>query len=240
MMNHGEIAEIIEYRTNKDIDVRFDGGHIRKNVDYKNYKRGSILNLYYPRIYGVGCVGEAKTRDGYGNKFPSYITWHSMMTRCYSSKYQENQPTYKACEVCDEWKCYENFKIWYDNNYYEIDGHIMELDKDILIKGNKIYSPNTCIFIPKDINVLFKGYGDRKYNLPMGVTFKSDIKKYQATLTYNNIRKYIGVYPTPEEAFNAYKEFKENYIKEVAEDYKSYIPERLYNALINYKVDITD
>lgn len=115
-----------------------------------------------------------------------------MLERCYSARYQERKPTYKGCSVCDEWLNYQNFAKWYDDNYYEIKGEIMCLDKDILVKGNKIYSPENCVFVPNYINVLFARIGcknkESKEQLIKDIanTYKKDIpsKLYEAMCKY--------------------------------------------------------
>jgi hypothetical protein len=112
----------------------------------------------------------------------------------------------------------------------------MDLDKDILIKGNKIYSPETCIFVPHTINMMFTKRNKNKDNLPTGIRLIERPKPY--TARYSGF--HIGSYYTPEEAFNAYKLYKENHFKQIADKYKNDIPERLYNALYTYSVEITD
>lgn len=119
--------------------------------------------------------------------------------------------------------------------------NLTALDKDILSKGNKIYSPNTCIFVPIRINSLFiKNDADRgKY--PIGVYYEKSTNNFVAncnTINQKNVR--IGRYNKQEDAFQAYKIFKENYIKEVANEYKDKIPEKLYEAMYNWIVEITD
>lgn len=70
--------------------------------------------------------------------------WYGMFTRCYNPNYHAVEPTYKDACVCEEWWTASNFKKWFDENYVE--GY--QLDKDILVKGNKVYGPNTCCFVP--------------------------------------------------------------------------------------------
>ena len=78
-----------------------------------------------------------------------------MLKRCYDPKYQEKEPTYKGCTVENHLLNFQHMCKWLEENYYEIPGETMCLDKDILCKGNKIYSRNTCIFVPERINLLF-------------------------------------------------------------------------------------
>ena len=122
----------------------------------------------------------------------------------------------------------------------------MCLDKDILIKGNKIYSPNTCLIVPERINTLFIKCDNSRGEYPIGVVENQDKKSNYVGLTvfcctlYE--RKYLGSFPInkPFQAFTCYKNFKENYIKQVADEYKDIIPQRLYDAMYKYEVEIND
>ena len=116
----------------------------------------------------------------------------------------------------------------------------MNLDKDILIKGNKVYGPDTCIFVPQDINKLFTKRNNNRGNYPIGVSYNKQQKKYKSYCNTNSKQNFLGYYDTPEEAFTIYKQFKENYIKQVADEYKNHIPEKLYNAMYEYEVEIDD
>ena len=113
-----------------------------------------------------------------------------------------------------------------------------ELDKDILFKGNKIYSPETCCFIPREINQIFPKRDLKRGEYPIGVTRKRG--KFSAQLSTKDFNKNLGVFNTPEEAFQAYKSAKESYIKEVADKWKDQIEPRVYQAMYNYQVEITD
>ena len=238
--NDGEEMRIIRYGGANDIDVRFDDGTVIKNRTYEHFKKGNIKNPMTPSVYGVGCigVGDYKTCDENGKHTKCYATWKGIHRRCYDSKYQEKNQTYKGCSVCKEWNNYQNYAIWHIENYYEVGNEQMALDKDILNKGNKVYSANTCVFVPSSINNLFVKSNKIRGKYPIGVYKNGD--KFVAQLTKDNEQIYLGIYTTPEEAFLAYKKAKEAYIKEVAEKYKSQIPHELYDALMNYKVEIDD
>lgn len=113
----------------------------------------------------------------------------------------------------------------------------MEIDKDILFKNNKIYSPEKCIFVPHTINVIFTNKKSKSNNLPIGVWYHPKNKKYIAGCSFGDgDTKHLGSFDTPEEAFMVYKKVKEKYIKEVAEKYKNKIPLILYKSLIKYEV----
>ena len=209
--------------------------------------RTNIENPYEKRYYGIGYLGEGKYKSRENGKITRvYRVWHNMLTRCYNEKYHEKQPTYIGCEAYEEWHNFQNFGDWYYENYYEVEGERMALDKDILVKGNKIYSPDTCIFVPHRINLLFVKRDKVRGKYPIGVYYSKQYKKFTSQCSFYNFEENkkkqmnLGCYDTPEEAFKIYKYYKENYIKYVAEHYKDQIPDKLYDAMYNYEVDIND
>ena len=166
-----------------------------------------------------------------------------MLRRCYDPYEINREPVYIDCYVCDEWLCFQNFAEWFYNNYYEIEGQRMHLDKDILIKGNKIYSPNTCIIVPERINKLFIRKERKKdKNLPIGVFYYNNNGLMAKISKTRKNKEIVGVFPLdkPFQAFTCYKENKENYIKQVADEYKDLIPNKLYEAMYRYEIDIND
>ena len=187
-------------------------------------------------LYGIGYLGK-KNAD---RNSVAYIRWHDMIHRCYNDKFHKRQPQYAQCTVCEEWLNFSNFEKWYNEHFYQIEGETMDLDKDILIKGNKEYSPATCCIVPHCINTLFltgkKGRGD----LPMGMYYDSEKRKYRATMSYQGIQIKIGRFDTIEDAFNRYKVYKEDFIQDIAEQYKGMIPDKMYQAMLNWKIEITD
>lgn len=190
-------------------------------------------------LYGVGYYGKEleniRVKD-----IPSYNVWRLMLCRCYDEKLHIREPRYKDCAVCDEWHSLFEFNEWYINNYYEIEGQRMELDKDILVKGNKIYSPDTCIFVPQRINCLIVSANSIRGQFPIGVYYDKQKKRYIANMNYKGRNFKLQQCKSPIEAFYVYKFYKESYIKSVAEEYKKEIPDKLYQALINWQVEITD
>lgn len=217
-----------------------------KRAKYDSFKKGNIKCPYEPRVFGIGYIGEGEyKRWENGRNTRAYDTWNNMLGRCYDEKCQEKNPTYIDCEVCEEWHDFQAFAEWYYKNYYEIKGEQMCLDKDILLKGNKIYSPETCIFVPKRINSLFIKCDSKRGNNPVGV-FDCENGKYQVSFSIYDFKtcksksEYLGRYDTQEKAFEVYKQFKERNIKEFADYYEGRIPEKLYNGLYNYDVEITD
>ncbi|MDM0716822.1 hypothetical protein QTH81_00845 [Clostridium perfringens] len=245
IMKCGEECEIVEYRSARDITVKFLKTEELVKCQYNNFKIGNIKSHFTPSVYGVGIVGLEQNSIN-GKQFRSYDIWNNMLQRCYDKKLKEKRPTYSECSVCSEWLYYSNFKKWYEKNYYEVNNEIMCLDKDILNKGNKIYSPDNCIFVPQSINSLFIKSNANRGDLPIGVSFTMKETKYICHCSVFDINtkkskvKHLGLYNTPEEAFYAYKKAKEENIKQVADYYKDQIPERLYEAMCKYEVEITD
>lgn len=246
MMNNGHQAKIIKYYKSSHIEVEIlDTGEIVKTT-YNIFKRGLIKSHLSPTVYGVGISEGCKVTDTDGKMLKSYIEWRNILCRCYDNNFLTKYPTYVGCEVCEEWKYYSNFKKWHEENYYEIDGQTMHLDKDILSKGNKVYSPKTCCYVPSEINTMFTKSNKARGKYPIGVTFnKSGIKNYHARLSIldeegKKKRISLGMYLTPEEAFYSYKVAKENYIKEKADKFKGLIPNELYEAMYLWEVNIDD
>ena len=246
--NFGSEVIIVKYRNAYDIDVYFPKyDWIYKSARYDKFRNGSIRCPYEKTVYKIGYLGEGdyKTWEN-GKNTRVYDSWHSMMTRCYNSKCHEKHPTYIGCEVCKEFHDFQNFGYWDKDNYYKVEGQRMCLDKDILFKHNKIYSPDTCIYVPQTINSLFVKNDKNRGDSAIGTNYHKRDKIYQAHCylinpkTGKSKQEYLGYYDTELEAFQVYKHHKERNIKEVADYYKNLIPQKLYDALYNYKVEITD
>lgn len=245
----GSKMTIIEYINYGDILVQFNddchNNYIVKS-SYGEFKKGSIKSPYDKSVYKIGYIGEGKYKTGFNyNITAQYSTWHSMMQRCYDTKFQENNLTYIGCTVCKEWLSYQNFAQWYDRNYYELDKQRMDIDKDILIKGNKIYSPETCVFVPHCINDLFVKNNINRGKLPIGVSYDKEKDRYKVTASCNSKQIFIGRWKTMQDdkTFIEYKKTKEKIIKQMADEYKNkypQFPKKLYNAMYTYEVEITD
>lgn len=246
--NFGSKMIIVKYKINKDIDIYFPQYNWTfKSARYDKFKNGSVRCPYEKRVFGVGYIGEGdyKTREN-GKTTRVYQTWNNMLIRCYDEKYQEKRPTYKNCFVNEEWHNFQNFAKWYEENYYKVDGERMHLDKDILCKGNRVYSPEICIFVPQTINSLFTKCDNSRGESIIGVSYYKRYNMYQVHCSLLNPKtgksknKTLGYYNTQQKAFEVYKYHKEKNIKEVADYYKGLIPQKLYNGLYNYEVEITD
>ena len=249
--NQGCEMECIEYRTADDITVRFNDEYGYTTLaTWRHFKEGNIRNPYFPSVFGVGMIG---------TKYPVSINrkdtaeckaWRSMLKRCYNNKTKEDAPTYQEVTCCDEWLLFENFYEWLhsqENFEQWLNGEHWALDKDILVKGNKLYSPDTCCLVPPHVNSLFKSHKVSAKNEPIGVQQYKNSQKYVARVIYgrdnHRAKRTTYYYSTPEDAFYlGYKPAKEHYIRQIAiEEYQQgNITQRCYDAMMNYEVEITD
>lgn len=230
--NFGTDMKIIKVLEDNRIIIQFQDEHkCKQNIHYGNFQSGKVKNPYEKTICNVGYVGDGKykTTEPSGKLTRIYVTWHDLIIRCYDKDKRHLHPSYDDCTVCTEWHNFQNFAKWYEKNYYDIGKGRMHLDKDILVKGNRIYSPDTCVFIPQRINMIFMGKTNR-YNLPSGIS-KTETGRYGTM--YNTI--HLGTYDTLEEALIPYNKAKVEHIHNVAEEYKKVLPPKLYKVLKNYK-----
>lgn len=239
----GTLMTIIEFKNTNDITIQFhDDTKSIKKTTYGNFTRKTVKSPYDKTIYGIACIGEGKWKvtgdKGYGTN--EYSVWHGILARCYTECKQIKQPTYIGCSVSKDWHNYQNFRNWWEDNYYEIGGNErMELDKDILFKDNKVYSAQTCCFIPQRINLVLINRKNCRGETPLGVR-KSGNKFFASYIDINQHNQKSGTYDTKEEAFEHYKSSRENVYKQLANEYKDRIPLHIYEALYNRKIKITD
>ena len=146
--------------------------------------------------------------------------------------------------VCTDWINFQSFAAWCESqeffNAKDGNGKSYQLDKDILVKGNKIYSPDTCCFIPSQINSLFSHVKSSKGEYPVGVSYVKGRGNFHAYYSKNGKRVNLGHFKTPEQAFQAYKKAKESHIRFMANLWKGRIDDKVYQALMSYEVHIDD
>lgn len=236
--NEGYTVKIIEYKSAMDVSVMFEDGNIVNNIQYSNVKKGNVKNPYTKSLSGIGYLGDVGnlTKDNMYNTL--YIKWKSMIRRCYDEVELLRYPSYINNSVDEQWLCFRNFYDWGITKYNLRYMKGWCLDKDILVKGNKVYGPDTCCFVPNKINVLFVKGNSKRGELPIGVSKENS--RYKVSMKIDGKIKTISRKNTPEEAFEAYKIEKEKYIKEVADKWKDLIEPRVYEAMYNYKVEIDD
>ena len=232
--------KILKYNDSRNVEIQFLNTGYKMVTTLGNIRNGEVKDPYLPSVYGVGVLGTKYSSRVNGRNIKEYDLWYSMLRRCYSDNSKKKHPTYEGCEVSDKFKSYEYFYEWCHSQIgFGVDG--FELDKDLLIKGNKVYNEDSCVFIPQEINlVLIKRTASRGEHL-IGVYWSKTNKAFVARVNKSKGKQeYLGCFKTEIEAFKAYKEAKEIYIKEQANKFKSQIDIRAYEALMNYTVEITD
>ena len=236
---YGDVVEVVQYNNNKDVYIKYENGYIG-HTQMSNLRRGRFSSPYTKKYCGVGFLGEgaySPTVDGVKTK--AYKSWCQMLERCYGNKSTEVRVGYKST-VAREWHNFQNFAQWYSDNYYEVEGERMCLDKDILIKGNKIYSPQTSCIVPNSINTLLIKSDNARGKYPLGVSFREGHGFYARCNDEFGKMFFIGVFNTANEAFYAYKCFKENVIRLKVEQFKDVLPVNVIDALLSYEVEIDD
>lgn len=247
--NQGCLMKIVEFNNKNDIVVEFqDEYKFRKKSAMHEFYTGGIKNPYYPSVYGVGIIGEKYKTSNNSKMIKEYTAWAGMLLRCYGE--HKVNIRYQDVTCCKEWLYFPNFYEWlHSQENFEkwLNGDKWDLDKDILFKGNKIYSPETCCLVPHNVNSLFIKSNALRGDLPIGVGKRNDRDGYTAKVVYGKYKNKAKItsysYPTPEDAFYlGYKPYKEKYIQRIAqEEYElGNITKACYEAMMNYQVEITD
>ena len=230
---------ITRYVSSREVYSKFIDTGYEVKTTMQQLLKGNINDRLKPTVFGVGVIGECLTVDSCGNRLKEYQVWKGMLERCYSDKFQAKKPTYKGCIVSENFVCYPYFKKWC-NKQIGFDQVGWHLDKDILSKGNKVYSEDTCCFVPQEINSLLVRSNATRGKYPLGVSYLTRLGMFEASVSLGGRNKRIGRFYNAQEAFYAYKEAKEYYIKEVANKWKDRIDPRVYNALMSWNIEITD
>ena len=202
-------------------------------TNYRTLKAGHILNPYFATYFGVGYLGVGKYRMCKNRQpTPSYSAWRFLMMRLFCEKRLLLNPTYRVCTICKTWLNFQVFSEWfYSHKSY---GMGYELDKDLLVQGNKHYSPETCLMIPQEINKALKTV--QVNSVVAGVRKRTNTKGYQVRVTEHGKRRHVGEFYTVEEASAAYVEAKERYIKNLALSWANRIEWKAFKALMEWKV----
>ena len=206
------------------------GAEIECSNDYMY--NGTLKNPYHPSVFGIGYLGEHGLGTGINN-IKSYKIWKHMLERAYDPKYHERFPTYKNVTVCEEWLCFANFDKWFSKNY--IEGY--HLDKD-LMQGdveNKVYSPETCVFLPTFVNSFIINKNSNNTSGIMGVSWNKPSKQWMVTL-FDSERKVnvnLGRYDSLDKAKEVYlkgRYEKAEVIKDRVRDL-NYLPEHIIQLI---------
>ena len=238
--NCGDVKVLSCEKYSKAVVVFLQTGNV-VTTSMSAVKLGQIRDKSLNSIAGGCSLGDTKSKVNGAYK-KSYMLWTNMVSRCYRGNETTKNPTYEKCEISELFKKYENFEKWCSNQIgfgvLDDKGEPFHLDKDILVKGNKIYSEDTCCFVPICINNLFTLRGLKRGEFLIGVSKKGD--RFCATINKHGKQMGLGTFDTELEAFWAYKLAKEAYVKEAANQWKDKIDPRVYEALMKYQVEITD
>ena len=232
--------KILKYNDTANVVIQFLKTGYETTVRLTNIRNGNVKDTYLPSVYGIGVFGTKYPSRVNGVKTKEYKLWHSMLVRCYSDTIKKKHPTYIGCEVSDNFKSYEYFYEWC-HSQIGFGNEGWHLDKDLLIKGNMVYSEDSCVFLPQEVNTLLTKRTNSRGEYSIGVSWSKTSKAFVANVAKNKGKtEWLGYFNTELRAFNAYKTAKESFIKEQAEKWKGQIDPRAYEALMNYTVEITD
>ena len=232
--------KIIEYKKAAEVTVEFEDTGYTKIVQIGSIRLGKVKDRLKPSYYGVGILGDKYGCQVDGKIIKEHLIWNLMLSRCYSKDRLKNV-NYNDCFVSENFKYYPYFYEWC-NKQVGFNSEGFELDKDLLFKGNREYGEDTCVFIPREVNVMLTKSDKTRGDLPIGVHFDKHKGKYIAQMCKGSgsSSRFLGRFEDSKEAFTCYKINKEVYAKELAAKWKDAIDPRAYDALMNYEVDIDD
>lgn len=231
--------EIIYYGSVEDVLIRFHNtGYVTKS-GMQRIRTGGVIDKLAPTSYGVGYFGENPLAvcQVDGKKSKEYILWQSMMQRCYSSVRHDASPNYIGCSVSDYFKNFGNFYDWCQSQSgFKLNG--WALDKDLLFKGNTMYSEDNCVFLPSHINTFLTKTSKPNITGFIGVKYLNKYNKYTAVLFKNKKAIYSKYLSSAEEASDEYVKMKKQHAMELADQHKDNLDVRAYHALCNYEPDV--
>lgn len=229
---------IIDYQSYNNVAVAFYEPFCVVMCTLGALQKGHVSNPMFPTVLGKGYIGVGSYNSK--NCGRAYKLWKGVLYRCIRS----DQPAYTDVTICDEWLNFQNFAEWCFNqkffNAKDDKGVSYQLDKDLLIRGNKIYSPDTCRFVPQVINALVITNSSRRGEHPIGTSYVKKVSKFACEHRYSEGSKFLGHFDTSEKAFEAYKKAKESYIKEVCYYWKDRVDSDIYESLMGWVVNMDD
>ena len=232
--NYGSLV-ITKYVNSSKVHIKFIETGYETDAEMNQIKKGNVKDRLAATVWGVGVLGDEPAWVN-GKHLKEYMLWGAMLKRCYDAEYHIKHPTYKDCYVSEKFKHYPYFKNWCSGQVgFNQAG--WDLDKDILLRGNKFYSEDTCVFVPQEINKLLNRQDKDQDKYPVGVYYDSCENNFQSKIHNGKKPVRIGRFSTAEEAFQAYKQAKEAQIKAVANKWKDQIDTRAYEALMGYQVE---
>lgn len=235
--NSGDLFEIVSYEHSSRVKICFLESGFTTYGQIGTLIRGGVRDKSKEPFYNILTLD---TDEPKYTETREYQLWKGMSARCYyNGVYNDRGSTYKGCTMSDNFKIFSFFREWCDKQVgYSQQG--WHLDKDIIQRGNRVYSEDTCAFVPVEINSLILTSKKSRGDYPIGVTFDKERNKFQAQVWIGGKGKYLGRFDSADEAFLAYKVAKESHIKAVAEFWKDSIDSRVYESLLAWTVKPDD
>lgn len=238
-MRGGDIVEVVSYENANSVLVEFKEYEIyRATVSKKEILTGTLRNAYKPTIFDRGYIGVG---EYYGAESAfEYATWWGIFRRCYEERSLVKAPLYRGCYVDESWYNFQTFAHWLRTRKQA--GMGWQIDKDLLIYGNKEYSESTCCLLPPEINTFLaysRSTNKTTSNLP-GVYWDNKSGKYRGIITFKNKRENLGLSSDPYELYALYKEAKERQAKLLGSEWKEHLDKEAYDALMSWEVKLIE
>ena len=228
----GIVGQIVKYIKNNNIDVEFEDGYIAKGQHYSNFKIGAIRSLNFKSVFGVGYYGEGYFYPSNNTAYKKFLNlWVGMLRRCYYDKYHSSH-SYKDVTVCEEWHNFQNFAKWCQEVYKNYMKN-WDLDKDIICPTCRVYSPDTCTFVPREINSWFKKNTNASYRIKKNGHYEVDYIEYKK-------KRSSRVFKNKNEALEFLELNRKEYLKSLANNFKELVDIRVYNILIKDNFETTN
>ena len=229
--NFGEVV-VEKYESASRVHVRFKNTGNVVITCMSTLRSRSLKDKQAPSILGFGIVGEDIPSKG-GVQDKAYGAWHGILARCLNPKTKAKQPTYADCKVHEDWQYYQNFKEWFYNQVGSgLEGY--QVDKDLLVRGNLLYSADTCCLIPRDLNTYLASLP--VYGCTTCIDFKVNVCQYAVEVTHEGCKYHLGYFNTYKQAFMELKTFKEQKLREFAEKYKGLVSDHVRERLLTYEI----
>ena len=231
--NYGKI-EVLEYINSGYVKVKFLNTGNERYTSMSVIRSGSLKDKEAVSVYGVGIIGDVvHSENGVVDK--AFSAWRHMLARCYCSSTKKRQPTYEGCHVSEDFKHYIKFKQWFDTQT-GCDDEDYQLDKDLLVNGNQLYSEATCCLLPRKLNSYLTSIP--VYGCTTCISYKKLSNTYIVEVGLNREKVVLGHFKTYKEAFLCLAEHKEHELKTFAKLYEGCVSKSVYERLMSYEIPV--
>lgn len=216
--------EVVALLPNSRVSIKFLSTGYAYECYKSQAKSGQVKDLMAKTVCGIGFVGG--TEYNWTKDRKAYDAWCNMLKRCYNTKRLQARPSYAGCTVDERWHNFQTFAKWYYIHVLNIPCH---LDKDLLKKDNKVYSPNNCCILPTEVNIAL--LGGKSSDKSCGVFYRKKDNIFVAQINRNNTLEYLGCYKDEGTAKAVYIKAKKGWLAELAEKYANVLSVKAYEAL---------